>query len=74
MFTAGKLSFEEEKVAKRVETYFKSKEMTLHEKLFNAMLIAQHDLEAHNFANEDERMKIIHFKKVVDSLLKKIHV
>lgn len=73
LYTALNLTNEEQKVAQKVDSYFKSKEMTLYEKLFNAMLIAQHDLESHNFTNEDERIRIIKFKKILDGLLKKIN-
>ena len=67
------LTAEEEKVAKHIEKYFKVKNMSMQDKIFNAMLIAQHDLDTHNFTSENERIKIANFKGVLDSLSRKIY-
>ncbi len=65
------LSSEEQQVACRVDQYFKSPSMTMQDKLFNALLIAQLELDEENFSNETERMRITHFKNILDSLLQK---
>jgi hypothetical protein len=66
------LSIEEQKVVHRVIEYFKSPSMTLQEKVFNALLIAQNELEEHHFGSESERLNIIQFKNTLDSLLTKL--
>ncbi|NLV22820.1 MAG: hypothetical protein GXY49_12720 [Syntrophomonadaceae bacterium] len=71
MVITDQLSWEEKKVFYRVDEYFKSPTMTLQDKIINALLIAQHELEQHNFSNESERLKIIQFQKTLDSLLNK---
>jgi len=68
----NQLSTEEQKVVHRVDEYFKSPTMTLQEKVISAFLIAQNELEEHNFSSESERIKITQFKKTLDSLLNKI--
>ena len=68
----NQLSTEEQKVVHRVDEYFKSPTMTLQEKVINAFLIAQNELEEQHFNSESERIKIIQFKKTLDSLLNKI--
>jgi hypothetical protein len=73
MNSAANLTHEEEQVVKRVNSYFKSSKMTMREKVFNAMLIAQHDLEAHHFCSEHERNRIAQFKDVLECLLLKLN-
>lgn len=72
MFSAKNLTNEEQQVAYRVDQYFKSPSMTIQEKLFNALLIAQLELDEENFGSENERKKIVQFKNVLDGLLQKI--
>jgi hypothetical protein len=62
----------EQEAVKKVENYFKCKDMTLQEKLFHALLIAQHDLEAMNFTSPMEEVKILEFKHTVNNLLLKL--
>lgn len=66
------LTEEEKQVAQRVQTYFKSDEMNFKEKLFNACLIAQHELDSHQFSNEYELRNIVHFKETVDKIMAKL--
>lgn len=66
------LTLEEKIVAKKIEKYFKASNMNFREKIFNAILIAQHELEAHYFSDEYEKEKILHFKRVLEGLLDKI--
>jgi hypothetical protein len=72
MVTIDQLSREEKIVFHRVNEYFKSPAMTLQDKIINALLISQHELEEQNFSNEDERMKIIKFQETLDRLLNKL--
>ncbi|MBC7076000.1 MAG: hypothetical protein H5T98_08025 [Syntrophomonadaceae bacterium] len=72
MDIAAKLTNEEAQIARRVESYFKTSNMSLREKLFNAALIAQYELEGHYFCTEDERQKITRFKVILDSLMQKL--
>jgi hypothetical protein len=71
LLSSNQLSREEQRVVHRVDEYFKSPSMTLQEKVINALLIAQHELEEHNFSTESERMRITQFKITLDSLLSK---
>lgn len=73
MFLVNSLSSEEQQVINRVDNYFKSSSMTLQDKLFNAILIAQHDLEEHNFSSETERIRITQFKNILECLWQKIN-
>ncbi|NLG33534.1 MAG: hypothetical protein GX550_08450 [Syntrophomonadaceae bacterium] len=69
---ALELTSEEKLVANKLEQYFKSDQMSFKDKIFHAILIAQHDLEAHHFNNENERQKILEFKEVLYSILRKL--
>ncbi|MBO8158479.1 hypothetical protein [Thermosyntropha sp.] len=73
MYTAINLSSEEKEIARKVDDYFKTTNMNFRDKVFNALLIAQHELEGHHFCSEAEKLKIIHFKNTLDSLLKKLN-
>ena len=66
------LKLEEQKVAEQVDRYFRSSRMTLREKLFHALLIAQYDLEAHHFCSEDERQRLILYIDIFESMLSKL--
>lgn len=68
------LNNEEFSVAQQIDRYFKSNDMTFQDKLFNAMLIAQYELEGHHYAGDEERKKIARFKRIVDGLLHKIDI
>jgi len=71
MYTAH-LTSEEQEIARHLDEYFKNKNMTFREKVFHALLIAQHELDAQYFCSEDEKEKIIHFKAILDRLLLKL--
>ncbi|HQA49956.1 MAG: hypothetical protein ACOX6F_02170 [Syntrophomonadaceae bacterium] len=66
------LTLEEKKIAEQVDRYFISNRMTFQEKLFHALLIAQHDLEAQHFCTEDERQRLIRYIRVLDSMLSRM--
>jgi len=66
------LTREEKQVAEQVNKYFLSNRMTFQEKLFHALLIAQHDLEAHYFGTEDERQRLIRYISVLDGMLSRL--
>ena len=72
MVTIDQLSGEEKIVFHRVNEYFKSPAMTLQDKIINALLISQHELEEQNFSNECERLRIVQFQQTLDSLLNKL--
>lgn len=72
MNTTYWLTLEEQKVAERVERYFRSSRMTFREKLFHALLIAQHDLEGQHFCSEDERQNLILYIEILESMLSKL--
>ena len=72
MLLPNQLSTEEQEIVHRVNEYFKSPTMTLQEKVINAFLIAQNELEEQHFNSESERIKIIKFKNTLDSLLNKL--
>ncbi|WP_157049037.1 hypothetical protein [Syntrophomonas palmitatica] len=74
MYPNLQLSREEFQVAHRIERYFKSDNMTFQDKIFNARLIAQHELEAQYFGNEEERRRILEFKGILDSLMYKVQL
>jgi hypothetical protein len=65
------LNWAERLVAERLNDYFRSPHMSLRDKIFHASLIAQHELDAHNFANELERKRVVRFKMVLDNLERK---
>ena len=72
MNTTYWLTLEEQKVAEQVDRYFRSSRMTFREKLFHALLIAQHDLEAQHFCSEDERQRLILYIDILDTMLSKL--
>lgn len=72
MFLANDLSHEEQKVINRVEQYFKSSSMTMQDKLFNALLIAQLELEEQHFSTEIEKSRILQFKNILECVLQKM--
>ncbi|MDD3023788.1 MAG: hypothetical protein PHE26_07820 [Syntrophomonadaceae bacterium] len=65
-------SHEEEKMADRVNLYFKVDDMSFRDKIFHALLITQHDLEAQHFSNEEQHRKLLQFKNTLESLWKKL--
>ncbi|MEN6350094.1 MAG: hypothetical protein ABFD08_11945 [Syntrophomonas sp.] len=67
------LSQEEEQIVRKIELYFKSGDMTFRDKVFNALLIAQYDLEAQHFSNERQHARLTRFKTVLDSLWQKLN-
>ena len=68
------LTYEEQKTLNKLENYFKSADMSLYDKIINALIIAEHELTDHCFCNEHERLKIENFKLVLDNLLEKIDI
>lgn len=72
MFIVNGLTIEEEQVANKVNNYFKSSNMTMRDKVFHAALIAQQELDEHNFSTEYERIRIAQFKDVLDTLIMKL--
>ncbi len=74
MNTHRYLSREEFNVARRIERYFKSDNMSFQDKIFNARLIAQYELEAQYFSNEEEKRRILEFKGILDRLMFKIQL
>ncbi|NLB53142.1 MAG: hypothetical protein GX808_09435 [Syntrophomonadaceae bacterium] len=68
------LTCEEQKTLLKLENYFKCSDMSIHDKVFNALIIAEHELTDHCFANEHERLKVQQFKLILNSLLDKIYV
>lgn len=71
LFNTLQLNGEEFQVAKRIDNYFKCSDMSFREKVFHAMLITRHELEAHHFGNEYERQRVMLFAQVLDGLLQK---
>ncbi|NLV17417.1 MAG: hypothetical protein GXY50_09470 [Syntrophomonadaceae bacterium] len=67
-----KLTAEEDQIARRVDNYFRSPDMSLREKLFNAKLIAVHDLELENFTCQNEKEKLAHYYQMLDSIMQKL--
>lgn len=66
------LTSEEHEVAQKVDRYFRSPEMTLREKLFNAKLIVVHDLELQHFAGQAEQDKLNHYRHILDRIMQKL--
>jgi hypothetical protein len=71
LFNTLQLNGEEIQVAKRIDNYFKCRDMSFREKVFHAMLITRHELEAHHYGNEYERQRVMQFARVLDGLLQK---
>lgn len=74
LLSSIKLTHEEQFMANRVNQYFKSAEMSMQEKIYHAILIAQHELDAHHFNNETEKNRITHYKSLLDNIWQKISV
>ena len=66
------LSLEEQKTLIKLDNYFKTSGMSLYDKIFNALLIAEHELTDHHFTSEHERLQIEYFKHILSDLLIKI--
>lgn len=71
MASAKELTHEEQAIAIRVNQYFSCTEMNFRDKLQQAVLIAQHELDSHNFCSEAEKARITKFMDVIHSLLQK---
>lgn len=65
-------SIEEIEVIRKLDRYFTS-DMDFREKVFHALLIAQHDLEAHHYSSEHEKAKICTFHDILLNLLHKLN-
>jgi len=66
------LTLEEQQTLIKLENYFRSSEMSLYERIFNALIIAEHELNGHYFTSEHERLIIENFKLILNDLLIKI--
>lgn len=73
MFLLNSLSSEEQQVISRLDQYFKPSSMTMQDKIFNAILIAQLELEEQYFSNEIEKTRIMQFKNVLECLSQKMN-
>ncbi|MGI6453789.1 MAG: hypothetical protein ACOX0E_10075 [Syntrophomonadaceae bacterium] len=73
MSKAAPFNYKEQRIVMKLDEYFKGKNMSFSEQVFNALLIASHDLEAHHFSNENERLRILEFKQVLENLWHKIN-
>ncbi len=71
MYPLSDLTQEELKVARRIDDYFRIDHMSFKEKLFNALLIAQHELDAQYYGNEFEKSRILEFRDILLLLLNK---
>ena len=70
MHISKHLTLEERLVANKIEKYFKTTNMNFRDKIMHAILIAQHELDAHYFSDEHEKQKILHFKKTLEFIRK----
>lgn len=66
------LNQQELNIVRKVDEYFIIDSMSFQEKIFQALLIAQHELEAEYYENECEKMRIIEFRDTLLGLLHKI--
>lgn len=66
------LTYEEQRTLMHLECYFKPSDMGLYDRIFNALIIAEHELTDHCFTNEGERLKIERFKGILSNLLDKL--
>ncbi len=66
------LTHEEDRVVQRINSYFRSPKMSLRDKVFNAKLIAVHDLESENFVNDTERQRLTHYTSILDNIMQKL--
>ena len=67
-----KLTMEEDRLAQRVNNYFRSPDMSMRDKVFNAKLIAVHDLELENFSCKTEKEKLTHYYHMLDRIMQKL--
>lgn len=72
MYSASDLSCEEMEILTRLQRYFHCHEMPVRDKVFHAILIAHYELEAQHYSNDAQKMRIIHFKNTLESLLGKM--
>ncbi|MEA1962294.1 MAG: hypothetical protein U9N81_13685 [Bacillota bacterium] len=74
MLNSITLTHEEQLIANRVNHYFKCPEMSMKDKLYHAILIAQHDLDSHSFCGEAEKNRLTHYKNLLDNIWQKMSV
>ncbi|KAB2954134.1 hypothetical protein F9B85_00050 [Heliorestis acidaminivorans] len=67
------LSQLEHQILSRVDRYFRTRNMTIEEKLFYAKLIVTLDLESGHYSKDQEKSKLELFSSNVDNLRKKLH-
>lgn len=67
-----KLTLEESLITEKVDKYFRSPSMSLRDKVFNAKLIALHDLELQHFAGPNEREKLMRYNSILEEILRKL--
>ncbi len=66
------LSEEETHIVQKINNYFKPGDMSLEERVFNALLITRYDLEAQHFSTDKQKYTLIKYQKILDGLLKKM--
>jgi hypothetical protein len=67
------LSQQELNIVRKIDEYISIDNMSFQEKLFQALLIAQYELEAQYYGNEYEKQRIIKFRDTLIGLLHKFH-
>lgn len=67
------LTHEENRIVEKIDSYFRSPKMSLRDKVFNAKLIAVHDLELNNFVNDSEKERLTHYRSVLDNIMQKLN-
>lgn len=73
MASSIQLTPEEQVFLNRIDQYFACSEMCILQKLQQAKIIAQIELESHSFSNEAERDRIAYFIHLANSLLVKFY-
>ncbi|HHW60520.1 MAG TPA: hypothetical protein GX404_01280 [Syntrophomonadaceae bacterium] len=71
MASSIQLTHEEQAFLNRIDRYFACPEMCILQKLQQAKIIAQLELESHSFCNEAERDRITYFIHLANCLLVK---
>ena len=67
------LNEEEKYLLQKVNNYFKPVNMSFEERVFNALLITSHDLEAHHFSTDKQHRTLIKYQTVLGRILKKMN-
>jgi len=72
LYSAYNLSKTELDLLKKIDNYFNPDDMSFQEKLFNALLIVQHEIEAQYYNNDLEKANIFKFRDTLITLLDKL--